>query len=261
MTGRYHDVDVNGEVAHWARAVADGALLVAEHGHDFRPDLDGHGWHGVMNYAGFLRPTWWWLRSDAIIEDVFSTAPAPRYSGEEAVAVTRRFRAGVPWSTVAHSWTLLDSHDSPRFRTVVGDAARHLVGIGLQMTTPGVPMIYAGDEFGVEGHWGEDGRRPMPWGADVDTGFLEQVRRLAALRRSSEALARGGLRYVHVSPDAIAFLRESPGERLLVLAARARHAAVSTPFTALETLYGEDARDGVLPADGPSFHIWRLRDG
>jgi alpha-glucosidase len=64
-----------------------------------------------------------------------------------------------------------------------------------------------------------------------------------------------------VSPDAIAFLRESPGERLLVLASRARHAPISTPFTALETLYGEDARDGVLPAEGPSFHIWRLSDG
>ncbi len=34
------------------------ALLVAEHGHDFRDDLRGDGWHGTMNYAGFLRPVW-----------------------------------------------------------------------------------------------------------------------------------------------------------------------------------------------------------
>ena len=38
------------------REVVAGALLIAEHGHDFRPDLDGRGWHGVMNYSGFLRP-------------------------------------------------------------------------------------------------------------------------------------------------------------------------------------------------------------
>jgi alpha-glucosidase len=261
MTGRYRDIDLNAEVAQLVRRAVRGALVVAEHGHDFRPDLDGRGWHGVMNYAGFLRPTWWWLRGDDVTEDVFSSAPAPRYSGAEAVAVMRQFRAGIPWSAVQHSWTLLDSHDSPRFRTVAGDAARHLVGIGMQMTTPGVPMIYAGDELGLEGRWGEDGRRTMPWDAPWDEDFLEQVRRLAALRRSSDALARGGIRYVHVSADAIAYLRESRSERLLVLAARGPHDPISTPFTELKTLYGDDARDGVLPADGPSFHVWRISDG
>jgi alpha-glucosidase len=258
MTGRYRDVDVNAEVARLVRAAVRRGLVIAEHGHDYRADLDGHGWHGVMNYAGFLRPTWWWLRGDGIREDVFSSAPAPRYSGPEAVEVMRRFRTGVPWTAVQHSWTLLDSHDTPRFRTVVGDPARHLVGVGLQMTTPGVPMVFAGDELGLEGRWGEDGRRTLPWGAAWDEDFFEQVRRLAALRRSCDALARGGIRYAHVGADAIAYLRESYGERLLVLAARAPHTPVSTPFRSLETLYGDDARDGVLPADGPSFHVWRI---
>ena len=58
--------------------------------------------------------------------------------------------------------------------------------------------------------------------------------------------------------DAVAYLRETRGERLLCLAARASHDAISTPFTNLETLYGDDANDGVLPADGPAFHIWRI---
>ena len=40
---------------------------------------------------------------------------------------------------------------------------------------------------------------------------------------------------------------------------RASHEAVATPFTSLETLYGEDASNGILPADGPAFHIWRIR--
>jgi hypothetical protein len=46
-----------------------------------------------------------------------------------------------------------------------------------------------------------------------------------------------------------------------VLAARAPHEPVPTPFRSLETLYGDDARDGALPADGPSFHVWRINDG
>jgi alpha-glucosidase len=260
MIGRFRDVDLNHEVARWARSAAGDRLLVAEHGHDFRPDLDGRGWHGVMNYSGFLRPAWWWLRGHELTEDVFSAAPAPSYGGAEAVAVMRRFRAGIPWDSVLHSWTLLDSHDTARFRTVCGSRGAHLVGVGLQTTTPGVPMLFAGDELGVEGRWGEDARRTMPWGEETawDTAFLEEVGRLAALRRSSPALARGGIRYVHVGDDAVAYVRETRGERLLCLAARAPHTPIRVPFPELETLYGEDAHGGVLPSDGPSFHVWRI---
>jgi alpha-glucosidase len=260
MIGRFRSEDLNHDVARWARDHMGERLLVAEHGHDYRPDLDGRGWHGVMNYSGFLRPVWWWLRGDELTEDVFSAAPAPAYGGAEAVAVMRRFRAGVPWESVLHSWTLLDSHDTARFRTVSGSSARHLVGVGLQMTTPGVPMVFAGDELGLEGRWGEDARRTMPWANEEmwDTAFLEELRRLAALRRSSGALARGGIRYVHVSDDAVAYVRETRDERVLCLAARADHAPVRVPFKGLETLYGGDATDGALPAHGPAFHTWRI---
>ena len=246
MTGRYEAIDLNHDVARWAREVAGGALLVAEHGHDYRPDLDGTGWHGAMNYAGFLKPVWWWLRDDSIETDVFSSAPAPRYDGAELVSVMRRYRTGVPWQVVVNSWTLLDSHDTARFSTVVGRSHElHTVGVGLMMTTPGVPMIFAGDELGLEGAWGEDGRRTMPWDdrGSWDDRLLDTYRRLAALRRSCDALARGGIRYVHVSDNAVAYLRETRGERLLCLAARADHDPISTPFTNLETLYGDDARE------------------
>jgi alpha-glucosidase len=261
MAGRHGAIDLNHDVARWTREAAGEALVVAEHGHDFRPDLDGTGWHGAMNYAGFLKPTWWWLRDDAIDTDVFSSAPAPRYDGTDLVSVMRRYRTGVPWQAVVHSWPLLDSHDTARFFTVVGRSRDlHRVGVGLMMTSPGVPMIFAGDELGLEGAWGEDGRRTMPWDDrdDWDADLLDTYRSLAELRRSCDALARGGIRYVHVSNDAVAYLRETRSERLLCLAARASHEAISTPFTNLETLSGEDANGGVLPSDGPAFHIWRI---
>jgi len=223
------------------------------------------GWHGVMNYSGFLRPLWTWLiRDDPAPEQRKQfwgiQTGVPQLGGAAAVEAARRFRAGVPPETVLHSWNLLDSHDTARFRTIAGTAARHLVGIGVQMTLPGVPMVFAGDELGLEGQWGEDARRTMPWDreAEWDPAFLSDVRTLIALRRTSEALARGGLRFVHVSDDAIAYLRETRSERLLCLAARAPHDAIETPFAELETLFGEDAADGVLPSDGPSFHIWRI---
>ena len=137
------------------------------------------------------------------------------------------------------------------------------------MTTPGVPMIWAGDELGLEGDWGEDGRRTMPWRRPEswDMTLLAELRKLTRLRRTSPALARGGIRYAHVSADVIAYLRETTGERLLCLASRGDHQPVRLPLallgcSELETLYGADARseggEAVLPADGPAFGVWRL---
>jgi alpha-glucosidase len=107
----------------------------------------------------------------------------------------------------------------------------------------------------------------MPWDrpGSWDNALLEEYRRLIALRRSRDALARGGIRYAYVDDDVIAYLRETRDERLLCLASRADHAPLRVPFTSLETLYGSDAEidgdEAVLPADGPSFHIWRIIDG
>lgn len=269
MVARYGDYDANQEIAAELRAAlaaeCEDALVVAEHAHDYRPDLQGGGWHGAMNYAGFLRPVWSWLRRPDLPDELrrhFWALPVglPMYTGQQTVATMCAFRSGVPWQSILHSWTLLDSHDVARFRTVAGTRQRQLVGVGLQMTTPGVPMVFAGDEIGLEGEWGEDARRPIPW-ERIDTWdgpLLEEYRALVRLRRSSDALARGGIRYLHVSDDAIAYLRETRAERLLCLAARAPHDPIATPFAGLETLYGEDAVADVLPADGPAFHVWRI---
>ena len=274
MTGRHGAIDLNVEIARAVREAAGDALVVAEHAHDFRADLVAGGWDGTMNYSGFLRPAWSWLRAETLPEKLrasFWSMPVglPRLTGCKAVATMRAFRAGVPWQAVLHSWALLDSHDVARFRTVSGSRARHLVGLGLQMTTPGVPMVFAGDELGLEGAWGEDARRTMPWDRPDawDRVLLEDYRRLVALRRSSDALARGGIRYAHVSDDAIAYLRETPRERLLCLATRDDAPPIALPLealgaTALETVEGGDAvvsgGTALLPGDGPAFHVWRL---
>jgi alpha-glucosidase len=277
MVGRYGELGLTADVAREMRAAVDRdgeTVLIAEHGHDYRTDLLGDGWNGTMNYAGFLRPTWTWLRAARVpaeLDKAFWGIPVglPTLPGTAAVATMRAFRAGIPWASVLHSWALLDSHDTARFRVVAGSRERQLVGMGLQFTTPGVPMVFAGDEIGLEGDWGEDARRTMPW-AHPETWehqLLAGYRDLIALRRSSDALARGGIRYAHVGPDAIAYLRETRSERLLCLAVRAPHEAVHLPLTSLgcsslETLVGEDAEivtgDAVLPGDGPAFHVWRL---
>jgi len=270
MTGRLHGADANADVARALRSVLhDGELLVAEQFHDFRADVAPGLWHGVMNYSGFLKPTWAWLGGHGPGPELDLPVELPRFSGEQAVASMRAFRAGVPWHATLHSWPLLDSHDVARFRSVTGSRERHLVGVGLQMTTPGVPMVFAGDELGLEGDWGEDGRRTMPWDRpdSWDSPLLDGFQRLIALRRGSPALARGGIRYAYVDTDVIAYLRETEEERLLCLASRSSHPPVALPLVLLgcrelEPVTGAEAsiEDGraLLPAEGPEFHVWRL---
>ena len=94
--------------------------------------------------------------------------------------------------------------------------------MGLLLTYPGVPSIYAGDEIGLEGAWGEDGRRTMTWddSHNWDHNFLNSVKELVKLRRTAPALIEGGLRWIDVQDDHLLFLREATDQNLLILVAR-----------------------------------------
>jgi alpha-glucosidase len=150
----------------------------------------------------------------------------------------------------------------------VGDPARVEVAVGLMVTLPGVPMIFAGDELGLEGVNGEDSRRPMPWHRPEtwDRATLERYRALLAVRAGSAALRRGGLRWAHVDDDALCFLRETADERMLVLARRAAGTPVRLSglgAASAENVYGGatvPCVDGsvVLPADGPTLQVWTI---
>ncbi|HKT03318.1 MAG TPA: glycoside hydrolase family 13 protein [Rugosimonospora sp.] len=265
MTGRLAGDDYAHEVAAALRAAVTGvredALLVAEHTHDATGDLDRNGWHGTMNQAGFTRPLWTWLRAPELDLTHFLgvPVPVPRWGGPAVHATLRGFAARISWRSLTNSWNLLGSHDTPRIRTVVRDPARREVAAGLLATLPGVPMVFAGDELGLEGVNGEDGRRPMPWHrpSTWDTAALRWYRELIALRRAQPALRTGGLRWADVSEDALAFWRETPDQRLLVLARRAPGEPVPVPHRG-ENLYGGAPLDGELPGDGPAVQVWAV---
>jgi len=205
MTGRLGDLDLAHEVARSARGTAaqlrDDPLVIGEHNHDATGDVDGDGWHGTMNYSGFSWPVWSWVRDPASPARPFGRpVPVPRRGGAEVIDTFRAWQGTLGWRATSTSWNILGSHDSARIRTVVGgDAAVHRVAAGLQFTLPGVPMLFAGDELGLEGVNGEDARRPMPWDSsdEWDRATLTTYADLARLRRARTALRRGGLRWAH----------------------------------------------------------------
>ena len=228
MTGRLGVQDLNQQVTRGIRNAMDetnpDAWLVAENADHSPSDLDGFGWHGTMNYVGFARPVWGWLSKSAKFADDFMglPAPIPTFPGESMVEMMRSFAAGIPWRSLTASMLLLDSHDTARFRTVTGrDRARHIAGATMLLSYPGVPSIFAGDEIGLEGEWGEDSRRTIDWEHPKkwDQELFAQFKKLIAVRKESDALCNGGIRWVDVKPNSIAYLRESKKESVLVFAA------------------------------------------
>ncbi|TIC78891.1 glycoside hydrolase family 13 protein [Nocardioides sp. GY 10127] len=285
MTGRLGAVDVNHEISRAVRRTAEAeredAWVIGEHNHDASGDLDGDGWHGTMNYSGFSWPVWSWVRDPETSARPFGRPLAvPRRGGAAVLATLREWAARYGWRATAQSWNILGSHDSARIRTQVGgDAAVHRVAAGLQFTLPGVPMLFAGDELGLEGVLGEDSRRTMPWDRPDawDTATLAAYRALAALRTSTPALTRGSLRWAFADDDTLAFVREHPAGSVLVVARRAAGGDVSLPASALlptgaagldgslllatEDGAGDLAVDGDalrVPAAGPGFAVWAL---
>jgi alpha-glucosidase len=261
--GRHREVDLNLEMARLTRATMRAAdpesLLLAEHQFDASPTLSGDGWHGTMAYAGFTRPVWYWLTDRNVRELWGVPGPVPAYTGRDMAAVMRDFAAPIPWRSSTHNLTLLDSHDTPRFRSMAG-RERHHLGVALLMTLPGLPMVFAGDEIGVEGVNNEDGRRPFRWDeARWDHPTRGLYRTLIALRRAHPALRSGGLRWLHCGDDVVLYERALPEETLLIQVSRADHAPLQAPAAAENLLGGPDLEPGAaLPADGPAFHIWRV---
>lgn len=227
MTGRLGAADINHRVARTVRETAEAersdAWVIGEHNHDATEDLPGDGWHGTMNYSGFSWPVWSWLRSpDTAARPFGRPVQVARRGGLETYRALREWAARYGWRAAAASWNILGSHDSARIRTITGDAATQRLAAGLQFTLPGVPMIFAGDELGLEGVNGEDSRRPMPWAEREhwDRATLAAYTDLAHARTEHVALRRGGLRWVHADAENLAFLREHPDETLLVVATR-----------------------------------------
>lgn len=289
MTGRLGDVDVNDEVRQLLREtmlrVNPDTVLLGESTNDAASDLQGDGWHGAMTYPSFTRPLWGWLsepngeayltaQGDSVTEPWFFGQPIggiPRYTAADFVGAVVRFTGSIPWRVRLGNMQPLDTHDTARFATNAAPGTVPLA-LGLSMALPGLPVVFAGDEFGLTGIDGEMSRTPMPWGSESEPATAEVLstyRSLIALRREHPVLGTGGLRWVHVDDETIVFVRESAEESVLVLATRggadvALAADAVAGAAAAAALFGDAtiavASDGAvaLAADGPAFAAWSL---
>jgi len=270
MSGRFRDLDLNAELRQTIRrtmaAVNEDTLLIAESTNDAAPDFPGDAWHGAMSYAAFTRPLWNWLGVPGTPAGGglgLALGRTADWGGDDFVAAYTSFSAAFPWRVRLQNLVALDTHDTPRFATVAREGCVP-VAVGLSMTLPGIPLVWAGAEFGLGGVDGEDSRQPMPWTRPATPEVIERLglyRRLIALRRAHPVLADGGLRWLAADDDAIAFVREGAAESVLVVAARAAarvELGDELPDDA-EPVEGAPAwAGGTVLLDGPALLAWRL---
>ena len=265
-----HHVEVMQGIRKAMQEVNPDTWLVAENGDFIASDLDGLGWQGAMNYQGFMRPFWNWINRNPEITGGFQGLPfaMPKINGQQLVESIQEFNASIPWRSLTASMMLLDSHDTARFRTVVlGDVKAHASAMTMMLTYPGVPSIFAGDEIGLEGSWGEDARRTINWDdrSAWDYEFLTEVKTLVALRRSQDALINGGLRWVAAEDNYLVYLRESKKQSILVLVSRGPMNATidlsSYGYTVDKCLYGQQVSGEIfsIKSDSAVQGVWVLK--
>lgn len=198
------------------------ALILAEHYGDPSGWLQGDQWDTVMNYDAFMEPVTWFLTG----MEKHSDESNPSLFGDGVSFFKSMFyhMSRMTTGSVMAAMNELSNHDHSRFLTrtnrKVGrtstlgpDAACEGVNYGIfreavmiQMTWPGAPTIYYGDEAGVCGWTDPDNRRTYPWGNE-DLELIEFHRYMTGIHHAVPALCRGSLKPLLAGPHLISYGR------------------------------------------------------
>ena len=277
MTGRIRDEDMYLEVAQVIRQTMvnenPDTLMLGEYTGDAAYEVQGDGWQGAMTYSNFTKPVWrWFYNKNAKGAPGFMTGDGNvQADGEDLVTSYTQFIAAFPWHVRLHNMNPLDTHDIPRFKTFTIKGAQK-VAAAMQFTFPGIPVIWAGDEFGLDGFNGENSRTPMPWNNERkhDKSMLPIYQQLTRLRKENSALNAGSMRFIYASAEAVVYVREDSKQSIVVCVTRGKDENILIPKDAVPNLAkatnvfggGEIVVQGSmlkLPASALSANIWSLR--
>ena len=208
------------------------AIILAEHYDDPREWLEGDQWDTVMNYNAFMEPVTWFFtgmekHSDEKRSDLLGNT---RAFLDSMMYHMSRFQ----YPSLLVSMNELSNHDHSRFLTRTNQTVGRTESMGpeaadanvnkgimraavmLQMTWPGAPTLYYGDEAGVTGWTDPDNRRTYPWGHE-DQELIEYHRKMIRIHKEHEALLTGSLKYLEGAYKVICYGRFTAHEKMVVL--------------------------------------------
>jgi neopullulanase len=114
----------------------------------------------------------------------------------------------------------LDSHDTARALAIMGgDKSALRLAVLLQMTMPGAPCVYYGDEIGMSS-WGDPYcRAAFPWHQESmwNQGLLQFYRQAIAMRHQYPVLRVGSFKTLYAAGDVYAFYRKPEQQEALVV--------------------------------------------
>lgn len=185
------------------KAIKDDILLIGEVMHRSEQFLFGDMFDGVMNYFSW---------------EVFSRYLLGKYTAKDVAKILAEYRLKFNPKIFSCQLNLIGSHDTPRVLNVLKkDKSLSMLAAVYNLTYQGIPMIYYGDEVGMEGEHDPDCRRGMIWDTHQwDGELLKLYKRLIALKKTSKALNCDDVKE-KVFEDILYFERETEDELIYVI--------------------------------------------
>lgn len=209
------------------------AVILAEHYGDPKDWLaKGDQWDTVMNYDAFMEPLTWFLTG----MDKHSDAAKPQLKGDiqSFEASMRYYMTRFQTSQLYCAMNELSNHDHSRFLTRTNEKAGRANVLGtaaasegvrpevlreavvVQMTWPGAPTVYYGDEAGLCGFTDPDNRRTYPWGRE-DVSLIDFHREMIRIHKENEALRTGSLIFLEGEHNLLCYGRFNKKQQFIIL--------------------------------------------
>ena len=208
------------------------ALILAEHYGDPSEWLEGDEWDTIMNYDAFMEPVTWFLtgmekHSDEAREDLRGNADA-------FVNAICHHMSNMMTPSLQVSMNELSNHDHSRFLTrtnhrvgrvqeLGAEAANENVNVAvmreavvMQMTWPGAPTVYYGDEAGVCGFTDPDNRRTYPWGHE-DQELIAFHREMIRIHKRYPVFKEDSVQMLEWRENVLAYARTDQNQRIVVI--------------------------------------------
>ena len=207
------------------------AIILAEHYGNAREWLNGDQWDTTMNYDAFMEPLTWFFTGMEKHSDFYNGALLN--NGRSFADALIYNMVSFQTSSLLSSMNELSNHDHSRFLTRTNHKVGRTASLGpeaanedvnpavmreavmFQMTWPGAPTVYYGDEAGVCGWTDPDNRRTYPWGAE-DKEMLDFHREMIAIHKSYKALKTGSTKILLSGEGIFSFARFNEEEILVM---------------------------------------------
>ncbi|MDE7431090.1 MAG: glycoside hydrolase family 13 protein, partial [Lachnospiraceae bacterium] len=249
------------------------AIILAEHYGDPGAWLQGDEWDTVMNYDAFMEPITWFLtgmekHSDEKRDDL-------RGDSYSFFASMRHHMSRFQGNSMLVAMNELSNHDHSRFMTRTNGNVGRIAPSGpqaaemytnkgimkeavvIQMTWPGAPTIYYGDEAGVCGWTDPDSRRTYPWGRE-DVELIEFHREAISIHKTNIALRRGSFKALYGEYNIIAFGRFLEDNIIAVVVNNNYiEKEIKIPVWQLG-LYDGDRMESLLISNSNSYNVGRI---